>query len=721
MRWFSHFLINRAWCGVLVSVAFITSVPLISQAQQCSFDAEVTAPDDERGHGVVVRASGGYYNGVSVELCHYWQCPQLIPRQDAIDFTPVEMFFSFECLRPGDYTWRAQGFCHNKQGREHEDEWFIDTFTVADRLRRFDVQVLNTAAGNVRIDYDIDPSKRDAVIYIPGVAGAFQFVEGSGTVIFSVPPGTYKVTAAWCPGGPNEGLHVKPIEVKGNTPPDVIFNVAPTDKVLIHKYRDDDQYPSPMQTADGQVRINAVVRTAAGTPVAGQTVQFRVIDPPDTAPYVVRAGDDRVDDNFDGPGRINGEPVATAVTNAAGAVSVTLAITSFAAGDNYQIEAIASPVFDCSLGRCTKSQVYTAWKRVYVEVNKMFRRGAYLSEPAQAGAHAIRVREVRAFPTAPFRVRLIHARAVGDNGGRDPFFYDEIAHVIAVEPDLPQPDGTVPGRLLLDPAQPGLAHGYDQMEAVGPPGQRTRRPYLADAVGVITGVRDADYFLPNGKFVKSTFADAFVEHVWLTDAGAGDLDLDATQLRLFHDAAVPYERELDDLETDWLEMKWAKQVVVPSVSLGTPAWPTNLANHQILFTGSNKPGLLGQSTVASGFSTVWHYVTAVGTGRLGGETLTHELTHQWLVNPVVLARPTIDAGGHCDSAHNRELKMYNHRDLTCVMNSGLYGNPNLRERADGILGFHYVRAQAGVDSEYLRIRQRPEPVPHNEKTRPLPQ
>ena len=724
MRFFSRFTMKRAWGEVLVGIALAASVPLISEAQ-CTFDAKVTAADDERGHGIVVSASGGYSNTVSLKLCLFTDCRFDIPRKDTTDGLPVEMFFSFECLRPGSYTWTAFAACQGAPGGPYlyDDEWFTDTFAVTGRFRRFDVQVLNTATANVRVDYDVPPTSRDAVIYIPGVEGAFQFVEGSGTVTFNVPPGIYKVTAAWCLGGPNEGLFVVPIEVKGNRPPDVIFNAAPSDKVLIHKYRDDDEYPSPLQTADGRVRINAVVRTAAGTPVAGQTVQFRVIDPPDTGPYVVRAGDARMNDNFDGPGRINGEPVATAVSNAAGAVSVTLATTEFAAGDNYQIEATASPVFDCSLAPCSKSQVYTAWKRVYVEVNKMFRRGSYLFAPAAPGSRVIQVREVRPFPTPPFRVRLIHARAVGAGGGTDPFFYDEIAHVVAVSHDPIRPDGTQPGRLILDSARPGLGHGYDDAESIGSGTQAVPRAYLADAVGVVTGARHADYFLPNGKFLKNTFADAFVEHVWLTDAGAGDPDLDATQLRLFHDAAMPYEPQLDEQntkETEWLAMKWAQQVVAPASPPGQAAWPTNLPNHQILFAGSNKSGLLGESLVGSGFSTVWLYVAALGNATLRGEALTHELTHQWLVNPVILSRPTIDANGHCDTVHGREQKMYHRRDLTCVMDASLYGNSNTRERADGILAFHYTATQAGVDSEYLRIRRRPEPVPQNEETRPLP-
>ena len=711
---------------LFVRAAAVLLLPLPLYGQ-CSFNAQVTEPDDTRGHGLVVTASGGDRNSASMEFCHYFDCRFATPRAGTSDGTPAEIFFSFECLRAGTYTWRALAACHilNDDGtlREYHDDHFIDTFEVPERLRRLDVQVLTppTPAGNVRIDYDIDPSKRDAIIYIPGVAGAEQFVEGTGTLFFNVPPGTYKVTAAWCPGMPNQAIHVVPIEVKGTIPPNVIFNASPTDRVLIHKYGE-DQYPSPLQTADGQIRINAVVRTAAGTPVAGQSVQFRLIDPPDTGPYTVRAGHAHVNDNVDGSGRLNGNTTATAVSNAAGAVSVTLGITGHASGDNYQVEAIASPTFDCSLAPCTKSQVYTAWKRVYVEVNKMFRRGSYLQRAVAPGSRRLDVFDVKVFPKPPFQIRLIHARAVGVEGGEDPFFYDELAHVVEVQQQAAEPDGTAPGLLFLDPTRPGLTHGYDGPESIGPPGsQRNPVRHLADAAGLVTGSRAADYYLPNGRYVNRTFADAFVEHVWLTDSGTGDADIDPAQPRLFYDAWIPHEPVLDPgrdhVSTEWLAIKWARHVVTPSAPLGMPAHPAVLPNHQILLVGSTKAGSIGGSLVGDGFSTVWLYAESLGT-RLAGEALVHELAHQWLVNNVSYSGFGVD--GHCDTALGRHQDMYNRRDLTCAMDAALYGNVNNLERSDGIVAFHYVQGPAGLDSEYLRIRRRVEPVPTRERTTLLP-
>jgi len=69
---------------------------------------------------------------------------------------------------------------------------------------------------------------------------------------------------------------------------------AQNERVLIHKYGP-DAYPSALQTSDGQIAVEGNVRDSAGNPVACKTVYFRLLDPPDTAPYVVHAGDSKVD------------------------------------------------------------------------------------------------------------------------------------------------------------------------------------------------------------------------------------------------------------------------------------------------------------------------------------------------------------------------------------------------------------------------------------------
>ena len=138
-----------------------------------------------------------------------------------------------------------------------------------------------------------------------------------------------------------------------------------------------------------------------------------------------------------------------------------------------------------------------------------------------------------------------------------------------------------------------------------------------------------------------------------------------------------------------------------------------------MFVGSRNANLNGASIAAGGFSNVWLYAAQLRNRALLGEALTHEMTHQWLVNPVTYANTAHDPGGHCNNALGREQNMYNSR-LTCVMDSALYGDLNNPETSDGVLAFHYVTGAFGVDSDYLRIRRRAEPVPQNERARLLP-
>ena len=132
-------------------------------------------------------------------------------------------------------------------------------------------------------------------------------------------------------------------------------------RVLTHNYGA-HPYFSPLQTADASIRVNATV-SVNGQPAPGKLVHFRLIDPPDSADYVIRAGDSTFGDNADGPGKLNGQSVATATSDGAGRVAVTLNVTSFAAGDNYQIEASSNADFTCGPS-CAKSDTFTAWKRV---------------------------------------------------------------------------------------------------------------------------------------------------------------------------------------------------------------------------------------------------------------------------------------------------------------------------------------------------------------------
>ena len=144
-------------------------------------------------------------------------------------------------------------------------------------------------------------------------------------------------------------------------------------------------FPSSFQNIPRQIAIAARVHPAR----AGVTIWFDVEDPPDTAPYEVGSppGDNITGESGSLPG-------PSAVTNAAGVATTVLTVTDRYAGNNYRVRArLASggPVV-------AKTGVITAWKRLFVEKDKMFRAaGQYLTANAAAGATVLAVSSTARF------------------------------------------------------------------------------------------------------------------------------------------------------------------------------------------------------------------------------------------------------------------------------------------------------------------------------------
>jgi hypothetical protein len=482
------------------------------------------------------------------------------------------------------------------------------------------------------------------------------------------------------------------------------FSPAATNQVLIHKYGGDSYPDAQLQTADGSIRVEGFVRDPLGNPVSGKTVYFRLIDPPDPAAYVVAGGDSHTGDNADGRGTLNGAATTTAVSGADGKVTVTLGITDHAAGDNYRIEASMNAMFNCPPPGCAQSATYTAWKRAYVAVYKMFRRGAFLSQPVNRGDRVIRVDDVRALPNPPFKVRLIHAPPANGAGSSysEDFTITNITGGRFLTWGQPQP-----GILTVDPNGPAIGNSYDAPPAIN----NTARTYLADAVGAITGVRANDFYLPNGTLVNNEFNRASTEYVWLTDAGTNDADLTPTQPRLSFDGEIPYRARLNSNETGWMTLKW-----LAHATRGGALTRSAFNNHEALFVAADtlSPGFPGETNVGNGYNDTWLFTSNLGAGLR--EATVHELAHQWLVNPLT---PTLH--GHCDQifafgGFPFVQFMFDHPNLQCTMTSTWPASSS--QLNDGIVGFHYIHLTGiGAHSEYLTIRRRPEPTPQNELTR----
>ena len=434
------------------------------------------------------------------------------------------------------------------------------------------------------------------------------------------------------------------------------------------------------------------------------------------------AADRAPGDNVDGPGRLNGgTAIAQAVSDNEGRISIILNTSDHASGDNYQIDASMKEDFACGTPACPKSATYTAWKRVYVEVDKMARRGAFITRDVVQNELRIPVSDIRPFPNGRFEVRILHAATVAAALAD---FTEQRATVVGVEPTAPRRFGQDrAGALLLDPATP-LQRPYSGPEVVnGVP-----RPYLADAVALVTGNRADDYLLPNASLMKPLYDSAFVEHTWLTDATRTDSDLAPDQTRLSFDGVIPHKalfnRE-DRSEKEWFTRKWIRNA--DRTGIDRQSKP----NHQVLMTAyaryeatSNArdiPRHYGDTEVGDGFNEVWMWIddiNEVGHREFLAEAVVHEMSHQWRVNP-----PSSTTGGHCDSGlpNNQTRKMFDHPDKSCSMTSGglLYTSP---AAYDNIVGFHYVGSGSAANSEFLTIRRRPEPVPQNDPPhREIPQ
>lgn len=173
--------------------------------------------------------------------------------------------------------------------------------------------------------------------------------------------------------------------------PDIQIEPSMPTKVLISNKVTSIPYPSANQTADAQVRIDIVAS------VANARVYLRAIDPTDSAAYVqpVTCGSvtgcdcgiqGQMCDNKDtyanwgfGAGRTK---TAYVDTDNNGLGSIILYTTTRYAGDNYQVQASyqalnqGAPFSNAHIK--ASSGILTAWKRVFVERDRMFRKGGLL-------------------------------------------------------------------------------------------------------------------------------------------------------------------------------------------------------------------------------------------------------------------------------------------------------------------------------------------------------
>jgi hypothetical protein len=477
-------------------------------------------------------------------------------------------------------------------------------------------------------------------------------------------------------------LHYEP-------PPTIEFDITGDTsvedrKILIHRWRDEPDYPYPSRfqrllpglnnaDRDRKIQIGGTLKSATGVPLAGHAIYLRITDPADDAPYIPETK--RLPgDNGSWLGAILEPPVVTTDNNGRFMAVLT---GSEIAGDNYRIEASTIPNFNfssaCGLANnCVRSGVLTNWKRVYVEYDRMFRVGGMIMTPALAGQNRVEISYNKKFKKN-HTVRLIHAPRIGEPATN---FYTEDAVII----DTIRNQSANTLTLVLD--QP-LGRNYYPSQ--------TSDDQLGDAAGFITFDDEEDFYNlrdPVNDYTPPLFAAAFVEYSYLSS------HFDPVPY-------LPYAKEVHDiggLADHWFINR------IPGTNGKLVASP----NHQHLLAGSTEisQNVEGRTGAAGGTNFSWLWVDRIEASghanaaqwRNIGENTAHEIGHQWHIN-----QDKVPAFGseHCDP-----YKQYDSTVLFCTMHS----TADASEFNDGRVAFHYM-ANGDVDSEYVFIRRRPEPIP----------
>lgn len=172
----------------------------------------------------------------------------------------------------------------------------------------------------------------------------------------------------------------------------------------------DAAYPSAYQTTPREVRVEARLYP----PRAGVTIHFQVIDPPSSAPYDTGADNDNKDKDSNPIPTLTPVP-ESAETDANGVATTILRFqATSAAGNNFRVLAR----FASGSGQpvIARTGIVTAWKRVFIEMDKMFGApGQYLTNDSSiaAGNTTLEVADTSRF-------------VAGDPGGDKVYIFDTV-------------------------------------------------------------------------------------------------------------------------------------------------------------------------------------------------------------------------------------------------------------------------------------------------------
>jgi hypothetical protein len=506
------------------------------------------------------------------------------------------------------------------------------------------------------------------------------------------------------------------IEVTYELPPPADFAITSSApeaerRILISNAR--AEYPHPHFQSVGGARdaeVTTYLRARdpnSGNFKSGLTVYLRILDPPDSAPYMNQAGNviARNGDNHGAAAILAGTGITLhspgvyqATSGANGQVDFTLRMQPpFAAGDNYQIEASLDPAFPT--GSTARSATLTAWKRVFIEKRRMLRNGLFLAQDANAGDPFIITRGNHWYGnegnsdelSKSEKIVITHAPQIDRSDLSSGWYYE--THTILSVDDLNNGTyrvnlGTKQGKTVTP--EP-LLHDYKVDTIDGRIGDGISK------IDTLTLGPD-DYFDVSPDLITGeAFLAAFTENIFLSDAiTPGAL------------VPVPFvETDTQDLLQNLAE-KWSS--VVPGGTL--------LPNHQLLVVASdNEPHSAGNAaglTITQAGSTrtssyVFRHAIAdqlkgkntVTEDRWAMKTAAHEIAHQWETNGVW------NLLDHCPET----TKVYDDPGSYCLLaDFDADGSGSVAQRTNGIARFHLLPLSGGGwHSEYLGIRRRSDP------------
>jgi hypothetical protein len=471
---------------------------------------------------------------------------------------------------------------------------------------------------------------------------------------------------------------------------DTIFKVGTglSQRVLVsNEAKNDIDYPYP----DGSAQTQSAVMPVPVSGPQGKTLYFRLWDAPDTAPTELpnsayQASDNRV-------------PVASSTSfglaltataaewqsclpvafDSTGQGTVFLKVAGGQSGDNYRVVATKQ---NCSVSPNRiefVSPLYTAWKRVFLEVDSMFRRGGFLAAAALAGTDEVVVAATPLLDGGSLRadgIQVGERVAIFDVNSPFEGEHDEACVATASEGFNEADAGIINAvRLRLqqcDGSAFALSRSYTA-SVVG--GRYDFTTGEMAAVGVVSripdgGVLKSSFFQADVRNLQQPYDDGFVEF-FAVDTGAG---------------AVPY------LPSQWFEDNLAAVLKTPRTSNAyddfSRRWFTNysIGDRKLPGEGATRGvfHLVGVSAAGQdllGLATAdgpnWSYVYAASieqvvppstnpaeAARVSQNVTAHEIGHLFKLNPSAMGggvggshdlRPAwCDNANACGHAHIRD-------------------------------------------------------------------